>query len=433
MERAPHYRPRVGRETRLLIATAFLALLALWMLARLRFPSPPPEPRGVADLLVSRASSAVIDPFADQIARVRAQVGGSLMAVEVADESRHPSGVSRAAFRLGGDVAVVHVPEGRRLRPASGVTVIAHNAASGLAVIRLPADPSPGAAAPRLAVLSDPPQYVVATSVYSGGVALRPVLIAATARADAPLWSASGFALPPDSGVAPGAFLFTQQGEFAGLTIEMNGSLGFVTAETVLDEANRLMADPITTPADLGIDVQALNPALSRALNAATGVVVTWVEPDGPSHGQLMARDVIETVDGTPVPAVEHWRRYLASVHPDTPLWLTIRRAGASTGLTVTATANGVAEEEDVPLPPRQFGAALRAVPGQGSEVVTVAPSSSAAAAGLLAGDIVTTIGTVTTPSPSQVERAVRGVHQGASLLLGIRRGEDHRLLVFEP
>ncbi len=432
MERAPHYRPRVGRETRLLIATAFLALLALWMLARLRFPSPPPEPRGVADLLVSRVPAS-LDAFTDQISRVRTQLGGSLLTVELADEPRHSTRAPRAAFRLGGDVAVVHVPDGRRLRASSGVTLIAHNTASGLAVIRLPADPSPGVAAPRLAALPEPPQYVVATSVYPGGVALRPVLIAATAKADAPLWSASGFALPPDSGVTAGAFLFTQQGEFAGLTVDINGAVGFVSAETVLDEANRLMADPITMPADLGVDVQALDPALARTLNAATGVVVTWVEPDGPSQGQLMPRDVIESVDGTPVPGVEHWRRYLASVHADTPMWLTIRRGGSITGLTITTAATALAEEEDVPLPPRRFGATLRPVTGQGSEVVTVDPASSAAAAGLMAGDIVTSIGTVTAPAPAQVERAIRGIHQGGGLLVGIRRGEAHRLLVIEP
>ena len=44
-------RPRVSRETRRLLVAAGLALLALWILARLRFPERPPSPNPVAPVL----------------------------------------------------------------------------------------------------------------------------------------------------------------------------------------------------------------------------------------------------------------------------------------------------------------------------------------------------------------------------------------------
>ena len=51
MDSPPVRRPHVSRETRLLLTTAFLAVVALWLLARLRFPETSSTPTAVPPIL----------------------------------------------------------------------------------------------------------------------------------------------------------------------------------------------------------------------------------------------------------------------------------------------------------------------------------------------------------------------------------------------
>jgi hypothetical protein len=339
-----------------------------------------------------------------------------------------------AALRLGGDVAVVHVPDGAGLRASAGVALLARNSASGLAVVRLPGDPAPSAATPRTAQPLATPQYLIATTVYPDGVAIRPAFVAATARVDAPLWAAAAYAVPAQTDVSPGAFLFTRSGEFAGLAIDLNGAPAFVPGDTVLDEANRLIATPAVPRPDYGIHVHDLSPALGRALSAEQGVVVAWVDPAGPAREALSPRDVIETVGGQPVPTSAHWRRHVATHRTDGPVTMSIRRAGVSRSVTVTplAVVRLDADDEGHSGPRRPFGAVFRLVPGAGSEVVTVETGSPAARAGLVPGDTVIAFGDVSAPSPAQINRAA-SPQDGKPVVMMVRRNQEHRLLVVEP
>ena len=63
-------RPRVSRETRLLLTTALLSVVALWILARIRFPD---QPAGtpVQPLLTQLASRPALDSLASEIAQLR--------------------------------------------------------------------------------------------------------------------------------------------------------------------------------------------------------------------------------------------------------------------------------------------------------------------------------------------------------------------------
>jgi hypothetical protein len=58
MEGGSHYRPRVSRETRLLLAAGVMAVAALWLLARIRFPERPVSPNPVPSVLSQLTSSA---------------------------------------------------------------------------------------------------------------------------------------------------------------------------------------------------------------------------------------------------------------------------------------------------------------------------------------------------------------------------------------
>ena len=56
METGSAYRPRVSRETRLLLTAGVLAVAALWLLARIRFPERPATPNPVPAVLSQLAS-----------------------------------------------------------------------------------------------------------------------------------------------------------------------------------------------------------------------------------------------------------------------------------------------------------------------------------------------------------------------------------------
>ncbi len=431
MERVTHYRPRIARETRLLVTTALLAVLALWMLARLRFPTPPAEPRAIAGILSTLGTGADFDGLATQVARVRAVVAPYLLTVEFDVPTSSAAPTVRSALRIGGDLAVVQVPPGGQLRSAAGATVVAQDTASNLAVLRLALDPETNPSAPRVTRLPQPPQYVVASAVYPDGVALRPVFVAAIAAVDAPLWSSMAWAVPPETGLTVGSFLFTRDGEFAGMTISHRGALAFVSGDTVLDEANRLITRTAVTSATYGIQVEDLSPALQRTLAATRGVVVTWVDPNGPARDTLVVGDVVEVAHGQAVPTVEHWRRHMAGLVAGSPVEVGIRRAGTLRSVKLTPDSANVD-----PSPTRAatvtFGARTRAVRGVGAEVTAVSAASLASRAGLVVGDFITFIGATSAPTPNQLAEITGALRAGQSVLLGVRRGDEHRLLVLE-
>lgn len=434
MERATHYRPRISRETRLLVTTAVLAMLALWMLARLRFPAPPAQPRAITQLLTSLGAGADFDALSSQVARAQGLVGDALSVLTVdVDGPRGTSTVTRPVLRIGGDIAVVHVPDGGRLATSAAVALLARDRSSGLAIVRVALDPATSGVSPKLSPLPEPPQYMIATAVYPDGVTFRPVFVAATTEVDVPAWSSRGWVVPEETGLAAGAFLFTREGEFAGLTVGHEGVTAIVSSETVLDEANRLIGSPASPAVTFGIEVEALTPALTRVLEAATGVVVAWVDPDGPAEGILVTGDVIESVDGQAITGRDHWRRQVTAAAGVTVV-LGIRRGGMTTTVRLTprAEAGSASPEATAPKAPKVFGALLRARAGEGSEIVSVEPDSLAAVSGLLEGDIVTAAGRQERPSPAALTQAVQGLSRGESLLVAIRRGSARHLLVLE-
>src|SRR5688572_29516252 len=67
-------RPRVSRETRRLLAAAGLALLALWLLARLRFPERPPSPNPVAPVLSQISAPTTFADLAEEVEDIRQRI-----------------------------------------------------------------------------------------------------------------------------------------------------------------------------------------------------------------------------------------------------------------------------------------------------------------------------------------------------------------------
>src|SRR5688572_24128770 len=68
------YRPRVSRETRLLLITAAAALVVLWMLARVRFADRPVIQNPVQPLFTQIAPVVTLEALASQVAEAQPRI-----------------------------------------------------------------------------------------------------------------------------------------------------------------------------------------------------------------------------------------------------------------------------------------------------------------------------------------------------------------------
>src|SRR5688500_4634406 len=118
METSP-YRPRVSRETRLLLTAGVLAIATLWLLARVRFPERPVTPNPVPSVLGQLARGPNYDDLAGEIAQLQQRLEPSLLALELRPPTLAPSQTVQrtAAIRLRDDLAVMLVQPGSKSEP----------------------------------------------------------------------------------------------------------------------------------------------------------------------------------------------------------------------------------------------------------------------------------------------------------------------------
>ena len=158
--------------------------------------------------------------------------------------------------------------------------------------------------------------------------------------------------------------MFSTAGELAGMVVEHGGRPAIVPTAILLAEVERLVERTSVPAGDVGIHVQALTPDVAAATGASVGVVVTWVNPAGPAVGTVAVGDVIESMNGQPVPTPEHWRVRLARLEAGERLALGVRRGGQLREIELLAPAAAP------PLPRRaSLGLQLRRVSSAGAEV----------------------------------------------------------------
>jgi hypothetical protein len=433
MESSHASRPRVSRETRLLVTTALLAIVALWVLARVRFPGLPSGSDTVQPILTTLAPGRDYDGLAASLAQVRSRIGTGLVAIDLLTTASGSQAVDvrddGAALRLDRDLAVMWLRPSQRLDPNGGARLVARDAATGLAVVKLPGDMP--ALAPTLFTPRQPqrPRYVLASQVLDAGVSLRPVFVPSLAPADAARWGAVVWQLPPRADLVEGEWLFTTDAELVGLAVTQRNAIVVVPGDVVLSEVDRLKASAASAAGELGVQVQALTPALSSVTGAAAGVVVTWVDPMGPARGLLRPRDVIEAADGERLPTLEHWQRRVAQFAAGTAVSLSVRRNGDVTSVSIAPVApRAPTAPEARPV----LGLVTRRVAGVGAQVVQVTAGSIAARSGLVPGDIVTSLGEDDQPTPDQVRGVGARVVSGAVVVAAVQRGRDHLLVVLQ-
>ena len=216
-----------------------------------------------------------------------------------------------------------------------------------------------------------------------------------------------------------GGPLLSTDGTVVGVTSTIlspsGGSVGLgfaIPAETVASVVTELEAHGRVSRGYLGIQVQAMTPALAQALlgrDSGAGALITAVEPEGPSAGRLLAGDVLLRIASTPV-TFATLGKVAVRLTPGTTVDASVVRAGGERSVALT-----VGQLPDPPADPAHAGGrdtwvpnlelgvanstteirlALKA-PGEvsGLIVTQLRPNGAAALGGLKIGDLITHAG----------------------------------------
>jgi hypothetical protein len=406
-----------------LFATVIVAVVALWVLARIRFPERETPVNPVAPVLTQLAPTPAFTDLAAAVSDVqsRALLPFVALHLEPADIAA-PAGAPReavAALRVRDDVAVALLDSSPGAT-AGGVPVEAAvlnlDPATGLAAIKVPplrrVEPTYWSPS-RLGS----PRYMLATMATRDGLSLRPVFVSTLGTAESVPWGTDVWTAPPRTDLTPGTFAFTSTGALAGLVVRHDNRPAILPLAALMTAADRLIELRQGKPGWIGLTVQPLTPALATATGATGGMIVTWVDPKGPAAGSIQVADVIETIDGAAADLTEQqWTARTARLVAGESLTIRVRRG------TMTQPARLTAAERPPPAP--TLGLTMRRA-RTGVEVLRVEPGSAAARAGIRPGDIITFAAGVQAPTPTQINRAFAAASDRA-LVLGVTRSDSH-------
>jgi|SRR5688572_6391928 len=425
MEHKTSYRPRVSRETRLLLTAGVAAIAVLWVLARIRFQDQPVSSNPVPSVLAQLNSGVKFDSLASEIAALQTRLRPWLTALEIPSETPAPGSASRmVALRLRDNLAIALLPAGASVAERSRGDVQALDPASRLAVIRVPGPltaPLPIAWRPDR---SREPRYVAVSEIALTSVSARPAFLGSLVPTENAVWPGQVWAVPSGSDMTPGSFIFTIDAELIGLVVATASGMVIVPGETVLAEGGRLLDRPERIAGTVGIEVQPLTAPIESITGAHTGVVVTWLDRDGPASGALMAGDVIEAIDGRDLTSRREWDARIARLSAGDMLALRLRRRGETFRISVEARPSAAAPGSDT------LGLTLRARVGVGAEVTGIQSATAGSRAGLAVGDVITLFGDIRAPTPAQIRRSFASSREGDRVMVAVTRGETHLVTV---
>lgn len=429
-----------SRETRLLLVTLAVSAILLLVLARFRFPEDrqlPPVAAPAGQALERLAARATYDELATLVGRVDRRVAPSVLVFEVGP--RFGSGADpepapprhAVGLRVRDDMALVALAPGESARmlddPAAlEAEPLARDEMRGLTVVRVPRSPAPTLAIVDIRGQNTAPAYLVAIEAGRAGPAARPFFLGRTDPIIDPRWNQPLTALGGPQAAQPGSFLFTLNGEFAGLVVAAGGLPALAPAAALLAAADELAAGRGRAAGDLGLELQPLTPPLARATGAARGVVVSSVDPSGPA-ADLEPGDVIETIDQRPVTSLHQAELLVWSLTPGSTVTLRVRR-----GAEVIEPAVPVRARPSTEPPAAALGLTVRVRRGVGLEVQAVETGSAGDRAGLRPGDVIVAVNRAATATPAALTRAWTDAPPGSALLVAFVRGSKGRVTALE-
>lgn len=432
MESERAFRPRVSRETRLLLTTALLATVALWTLARVQPASVSGTATIVPPVLSTFTLGAQHDGLAAEIARVQARLAGVLVALRTDDGSADGAPARVVGLRMGPDLVLTARP-GVRLDTDEGLTLVATDPASGLTLIRTPVANRSGLPVPWIPPSRPSPRYLVATDLAGAAVGLHPVFVHAFERATSALWP-DMWSIGTAETLDAGTILFTIDGELVGFVLDDRGSPVVLPATTAFEEMGRLGSQQNRVAGWLGIETHALTPTLAKATGASTGAVVAWVDPAVDAASALSPGHVIDRWNDAPITSVRDWDVHAMRLRGGEQVRLGVRMPEGRRELPVMArTAPSALSTTPTAEPSaRRLGMALRRAGPDGTEVMRVEPASAASNADLMRGDVITRIGEIVSPTPAQITQAFSRAPPHAPILVAVTRGHSHLVTTLE-
>jgi hypothetical protein len=423
MEAQAPLRPRVSRETRLLFATVIVSVVALWVLARIRFPEQAPSVNPVAPVLNQLAPTIRFGDLAAVVSDVQPRALAPLVPVHlwptsVGEGTGTTSRRTIAALRVQENVALALLDPAEhswRDQRLDGASVLSVDRATGLAALRVAPQATPNLIFWPPDRLTSP-RYLLSTVTVRETLSLRPVFVSTLEPEDDAPWRTTVWVLPGDTELLPGMFAFSTNGAFMGLVVSHRGGTAILPAANLVSGVEALLQQRQGPPGWLGLGVQALTGPLAVATGLDRGVIVTWVDPEGPAGGSIQVADILESMDDLSSALTEEaFRARVARLLPGDTVTLYVRRGELAQPVRLTAVERRASTA---------IGLAMRRV-RDGAEVLAVEPRSAAERAGIRIGDVVTFVAGVPSPSPAQVVRALTGAGTDP-LLVGLRRGNAH-------
>lgn len=420
---------RQGRETHLLLVTIAVSVGVLLLLARFRFPAEPVDRpvQSAPGPLERLAAEATYEELASIMADLERRLTPRLQVVRTTASDGSESLV--VATRIAPDRGVVLTPPNSSVEPADGsgdIERVAHHAGSGVSVLRVPAVDD-GAVSIRSSAPRPGPRYIVVVDATTQGPVLRPVYAGRVQLvADTQTGAQQLSLVTSQQSIARGAAIFALDGAFLGLVRDSDDATVVLTGDYLRTIAGSAPPATNSVRGSLGVELDGLTPGLIRATGADRGVAVAHIQPGGPAEKVLQSGDVIQTVDGTVVASVAEFRQIEGTRSPKAGVAITGIRRGAALNVSVTAAdAAAIAPAR----PGADHGIVGRNVPGVGTEVITVAPGSPAAAAALKPGDLIVRLDGRAAPTATVLADRYRAAASNTALLLTVRRGERHHVV----
>ena len=250
--------------------------------------------------------------------------------------------------------------------------------------------------------------------------------------------------------------IFSNSGGYMGVSFA-------IPIDVAMNAVQQLKATGKVQYAMIGVGLQPVTSDLARAMKLpdSRGALVRDVTPGSPGQkAGLQPGDVIRSVDGRAVRQSSDLPPIIGAMAPGTRVELGVLRDGKSLQVPVVLTAlddrllaGGAANDDDGALPGGQpapaakpgnplglVGEALDAAdrrqlgldPGQGVALARV-QGDAARRAGLRPGDVVVRVGRAPVGSPAELDRALRDVKPGDSVMLLLNRGGNAQFVAIVP